>query len=101
MLSSTGGINYNTGKELSKLGIDMYNRSDTFYNDKCFPYSSKDGDMILDDRVSQFYISVDFCEEGCIYEGVNYETNKVKCNCNNLHEKVEFVEKKENESFFN
>ena len=101
VLSNTGGINYNTGKELSKLGVDMYNRSDTFYNDKCFPYSSKDGDMILNDRVSQYYISVDFCEEGCIYEGVNYETNKVKCNCNNLHEKVEFVEKKESESFFN
>ena len=99
VLSDTSGINFDKGRELSTLGVDMYNREDTFYNDKCFPYSSEEGDMILADRVEQFYIKVDFCKEGCLYDGVDYEANKVRCNCNDNHEQKEFIEKNKTESF--
>ena len=37
--------------------------------------------MIVSDRRKDFYINVSFCSDGCTYEGVNFTTNKVKCNC--------------------
>ena len=99
VLSNTEGLHFEQGVELSKLGVDIYNREDKFYNDKCFPFNSDKGDMILKDRVSDIYVQVDFCDEGCIYEGVDFISNKVKCNCNSQKEKEDYVEKNETESF--
>ena len=84
MLSNVSGINYDFAKELSSLGVDMYNPKDDFYNDNCFPYSGESGDVVLSDRREKIFKNVSFCDEGCFFGGVNYTTNKVLCNCTGI-----------------
>ena len=84
VLSNVSGINFEFAKELSSLGVDMYNPKDDFYNDNCFPYSGESGDVVLSDRREKIFKNVSFCEEGCFFGGVNYTTNKVLCNCTGL-----------------
>ena len=52
VLSNTEGLHFEQGVELSKLGVDIYNREDKCYNDKCFPFNSDKGDMILKEEVT-------------------------------------------------
>ena len=39
----------------SDQGIDIFNITDTFFNDICYPYSEEDSDIILRDRISDIY----------------------------------------------
>ena len=77
------GIDLATGKQLlEENGVDVFDIEDTFFNDICFPYSDEKGnDVILNDRKNDIYQKVDFCSEGCTYQGINYTTNKVICSC--------------------
>ena len=78
---NTGAIEYEKAYELSSLGYDLYNPEDPFYNDKCTPFANNSVDVPLKDRREEFYIEVPFCGSNCRYEGINYTTNKVNCNC--------------------
>ena len=66
---------------LSEQGFDIYDPQDSFYNDKCSSYSNGTVDVVLSDRRKDIYVDLSFCNEGCVYEGINYTTNKVNCNC--------------------
>ena len=72
---------FEDASELSKRGFDVYNPKDSFYNDICSSYSNGTVDVVLKDRRKDIYVDVHFCQEGCVYEGINYTTNKVNCNC--------------------
>ena len=39
----------------SNQGIDIFNITDKFFNDICYPYSEEDSDIILRDRISDIY----------------------------------------------
>jgi hypothetical protein len=44
--------------------IDLFNIFDPFFQDICFRYTSKEGtDVLLDDRIANYYISNDFCSD--------------------------------------
>ena len=66
---------------LSEHGFDIYDPQDSFYNDKYSSYSNGTVDVVLSDRRKDIYVDLSFCNEGCVYEGINYTTNKVNCNC--------------------
>ena len=70
-------------KQLKEQDYDLFNSSDPFYNDICCSYTSVNNtDVLLSDRKKDFYIeNLTLCEEGCEYEDFDFETNKVKCQC--------------------
>ena len=78
---NTDTIQFERAYELSSLGYDLYNPEDPFYNDKCAPFANNLVDVPLKDRREEFYIEVPFCGSNCRYEGINYTTSKVNCNC--------------------
>ena len=72
---------------LTKQGIDVFNISDRFYNDLCFPFDSPNGrDVPMKDRIAAFYPNITLCDAGCESKGVDLQTMKAKCECifNNL-----------------
>ena len=92
-LINTTGLNYSRAEKMSLLGVDIYNIKDTFFNDLCFPYKEDNNDMILEDRINDIYTNVSFCEDNCLYQGVNFTSNRVMCQCgDNAQTKDDFVE---------
>ena len=69
--------------ELSEQNYDLLNKNDSFYNDICSPFSSKDKtDMILSDRRKSYYTEdLNFCEKNCKYLGYNREKKRIICEC--------------------
>ena len=79
---NTSMINMTKVNYYSNLGIDILNIKDDFFNDICYPYSERDSDMILKDRVSDIYENYSVCENNCEYNGINLTENTVSCKCN-------------------
>ena len=71
-----------SAEDLSKQGIDVFNSNDSFFNNLCKPFTSNNGtDVPLKDRRNDFYQNVSFCEEGCVYDHIDYSKMTVVCNC--------------------
>lgn len=68
---------------LKEQGYDMFNSSDSFYNDICAVYTSENGtDVLLKDRKNDYYNqNLTLCEENCEYKSFDIETSKVNCEC--------------------
>ena len=75
-------IDMNIAKTLSDKGIDVFNAEDKFFNDICHPYDNLDKDIAIDDRRKDLYQNVTFCQNGCVYHGIDYELKTAKCTCN-------------------
>ena len=75
-------IDINSAKNNAELGIDIFNASSDFFNNICFQYKSNDGkDIIVNDRRSDIFQNVSFCQEGCIYKGIDYNLMLANCIC--------------------
>jgi len=75
-------LDMNTAKTFSDKGIDIFNPQDKFFNDICHPFDNPyDKDIILKDRRNDIYRNVTFCENGCIYNGINYNLKFANCIC--------------------
>ena len=75
-------LDIQSAKDLSEQGIDVFNANDKFFNDICHPYENSDGkDIILSDRRSDIYQNATFCQDGCIYQGMNYDLMVANCIC--------------------
>ena len=73
--------------QLTKQGIDVFNKSHKFYSDLCFQFKSPNGkDVPMKDRISTVFPNITLCDTGCQSKGVDIERMKVKCECtfNNL-----------------
>ena len=65
------------------MGIDIFNASSDFFNDICFQYDNDDGkDIILNDRRTDIYQNISLCQDGCKYEGMDYDLMVSNCICN-------------------
>ena len=78
----------NTSLDIKKInstgneGYDIFNAEDNFYTDICTPYTNENGiDVPMKKRKSDYYISMDFCEENCEYVSFDYEHYRVNCSC--------------------
>lgn len=81
-ITNTSNLNLALAEELSSEGIDVFNSSDSFFNDICYSYTSENGtDVTLNSRREDYYQENNFCEDGCEYNGINYTTLRVICNC--------------------
>ena len=64
--------------QFNKLGHDLNNPNDSFYQDICIPFTSDDNtDMLLYNRKMDYYKNDTFCEEGCVYIEYDYANRKV------------------------
>ena len=67
---------------LTDQKIDVFNLSDSFYNDLCYHFESPNGkDVPIKDRISTFYPNITLCDPRCKNKGVDLETMKAKCEC--------------------
>ena len=75
-------LDINSAMSLSKQGIDIFNANDSFFNDLCHKYDNVDGkDIIINDRRKDIYKNVTFCQDGCMYKGMDYELMIANCIC--------------------
>ena len=81
---------------LAKLGYNLLDENDDFYNDICSTYTSESGtDMLLSDRKEKIYKNngnLTLCQKGCQLESFNSTNKNAKCNCNVQTNK--YIEKK-------
>ena len=76
-------IDYTESKWFYDKGIDVFDGSDSFFNDICYPFKTKfNSDVILKDRRNVYFKDVNFCGEYCQYNKIDYNTMNVNCLCN-------------------
>ena len=69
-------------KDLQKLGYDLLDINDPFYQDICSNYKSKDGtDVLLSDRQNNIYNNDLTCQNNCEYSSYSEKTTYLKCEC--------------------
>ena len=70
---------------LNSSGYNVFNKSDSFYNDICTPYTTINGtDINLNDRqhiIEDTGGSLDLCQKGCDLIYFNSSSQKVICDC--------------------
>ena len=82
-IGNPGELDIESAKIFSKQRIDVFNAEDDFFNDICCPYNIPDNkDIIINDRRNDIYQNATFCQNGCIYEGINYNLMAANCLCN-------------------
>ena len=75
-------LNIESAKNLADSGIDVFNSDDEFFNNICHEYDNTDGkDIIINDRKTDIYKNISFCEKGCTYKGMDYELMIANCIC--------------------
>ena len=92
--------------QLEKLGYNMFDINDPFYQDICTPYkSSVNTDMLLSDRIYYIYNNGNaHCQPNCYFTGYISGSKYINCTCsiseeNNVVEE-KFRPEKLYESFF-
>jgi len=95
--------------KIKKLGHDMFNINDPFYQDICIPFDSfNQTDMILSDRINYIYKNEDTqCQPNCQFTNYSIETKYLRCSCfitqeisNKIEKTEKFDAKKIYESFY-
>ena len=75
-------LDIQSAMNLASKGIDVFNPTDDYFNDICKNYDNNDGkDIIIQDRRTDIYQNVSFCQKGCEYDGMNYELMTANCIC--------------------
>ncbi len=76
------GIDISMVTEMASQGIDIFNPEDPFFNDICYPYTTKSNtDIPLKDRRKDIFQNVSLCDTDCTYKGFNPITYEVTCDC--------------------
>ena len=82
------GIKPNSNLDMSVLNsfidskVNVFNISDNFFNDICYPYSENGNDLILEDRIKDIYQDFTLCEEGCFFDKIDINNMLISCQCN-------------------
>ena len=68
---------------IDENNLFKYDPNDDYYNDICYPYTSKHNtDIILKDRRNEYINNnLSLCENNCEYKGYDISTKKAKCEC--------------------
>jgi hypothetical protein len=62
-------------------GVNVFNITDEFFNDVCYPYSENGNDVILEDRIKDIYQNFTLCEEGCSFNDIDIFNMLISCQC--------------------
>ena len=61
--------------------VNIFNISDEFFNDVCYPYTKDGNDLILEDRIKYIYQNYTLCEEDCVFENIDLTNMLIECKC--------------------
>jgi hypothetical protein len=61
--------------------MDTFNINSSLYEDICMTFQVKGKDLTLEDRVDYLYPEYSLCEENCTYSHIDFELERVYCNC--------------------
>ena len=76
-------INITSAKNFANQGIDVFNASDSYFNDLCRPYDDENNkDIIIKDRRNDIYQNATFCQDECLYKSIDFGKVTVNCLCN-------------------
>ena len=80
----------NLYEDLEKYGYDLFNSNDSFYQDICTKYKSKNGtDVLLSDRRKEYFDSnKTLCQNGCSYSNYSMDKQYLKCTCSAINENI-------------
>ena len=75
-------------EQLYFLGYNLFDGNDSFYNNICATFTTKDNtDILLSDRKENIYKNngnITLCQEGCYFNLYNIDYKQAKCSCNVL-----------------
>ena len=75
-------IKIDQAKSLADQGYDIFNKSDPFYYDYCLAAYLNDSDIVIKDRQQDIFPNnITLCPDDCEYDGVDYDTQRINCNC--------------------
>lgn len=77
-------LNYISGEYYSKLGINIYDSSDPYFNDICYTIRKNETKVTLNERRKSIYTPPPNCQPGCKYKSMNYTTHQMNCLCGNV-----------------
>ena len=74
----------NISEQLKKLGYNMFDKNDKFYQDICTPYKSVGKtDVLLSDRLDHIFNNNDVqCQSNCGFSDYFFGSEYIKCKCN-------------------
>ena len=65
-----------------KRGIDIFNSSNSFFNDVCYKFTTPEGtDIFLEDRKKRYFINEPLCESNCVQLGYDIMSERAICKC--------------------
>ena len=80
-IKEDSAINKTMVSYFSEIGVDIFDREDSFFNDICYSYSISGSDIILKDRVLDIYQNFSLCDNNCEYEQIDIESMSITCSC--------------------
>ena len=73
---------YNKGKQLYSIyHLDTFDINSILYTDMCYSLEIDGKDLVLEDRVNYLYPLYSLCEENCTYSHVDFDSDRIYCNC--------------------
>ena len=73
---------YEKAKKIKEeYDMDTFNINSSLYEDICMTFQDKGRDLVLEDRVGYLYPEYSLCEENCTYSHIDFELERVYCNC--------------------
>jgi len=65
----------------SDYNMDSFDINSAIYEDICMSFEVEGKDLVLEDRVGYLYPYYSLCEENCTYSHMDFELERVYCNC--------------------
>ena len=82
---------------MSNYGYDIYNETSEFYVDNCAPAHENGNDITLEDRKTYYYPKIDLCNEGCEYNSIDYDNERINCECDITYKSTNVTQEKNEE----
>ena len=81
LLKSNSSLDISFISSFQDSNIDLFNLDNEFFTDICFSYSYSENDVVLEDRIKDFYQNYSLCDDGCTYNDINLEYMTITCDC--------------------
>ena len=81
LIKSNSSIDISFISSVQDSNIDLFNLDNEFFTDICFSYSYSENDVVLKDRIKDFYQNYSVCDDGCTYNDINIEYMTIICVC--------------------
>ena len=65
----------------SEYDMDSFNINSSLYEDICMTFQVEGKDLVLEDRVGYLYPDYSLCEENCTYSHIDFDLERIYCNC--------------------